>query len=195
MHVAVVIINGLPARNMPLIRDFQPTDIEAITAIYTEAVLNGSGSYEIEPPTLDEMTRRFDAFVEHGFPILVAEENGHVLGYAYISYFRTRPAYRWLAEDSIYIAPDAKGKGVGKLLLGELISRATTLGFRQLLAVVGDGEHNIGSVKLHERMGFIHCGRIQGSGFKHGRWLDTVLMQLSLNGGCMLDPGEVPLAN
>ncbi|MEJ5080427.1 MULTISPECIES: GNAT family N-acetyltransferase [unclassified Ochrobactrum] len=178
---------------MPHIRDFHPTDIEAITTIYTEAVLNGSGSYDLEPPTLEDMARRFDNFVEQGFPILVAEENGLVLGYAYISYFRTRPAYRWLAEDSIYIAPDAKGKGVGKLLLGELIKRATALGFRQLLAVVGDGEHNIGSVKLHESLGYVHCGRIQGSGFKHGRWLDTVLMQLPLNGGCTVDPGPMPL--
>mgnify|MGYP004709634123 FL=1 len=179
---------------MPHIRDFKPTDIEAITMIYTEAVLKGAGSYGIEPPTIEEMARGFDIFVEQGFPILVAEENGLVLGYAYISYFRTRPAYRWLAEDSIYIAPDAKGRGVGKLLLGELIQRATALGFRQLLAVVGDGEHNIGSVKLHESLGVIHCGRIQGSGFKHGRWLDTVLMQLSLKGGCTVDPGEMPLA-
>lgn len=178
---------------MPHIRDFKFTDIEAITTIYTEAVLNGSGSYDIEPPTLEDMTRRFASFVEQGFPILVAEENGLVLGYAYISYFRTRPAYRWLAEDSIYIAPDAKGKGVGKLLLGELIKRATALGFRQLLAVVGDGEHNIGSVKLHESLGYVHCGRIQGSGFKHGRWLDTVLMQLPLNGGCLVEPGPMPL--
>ncbi len=102
---------------MPHIRDFKPTDIEAITMIYTEAVLNGSGSYEIEPPTIEEMARRFDIFVEQGFPILVAEENGLVLGYAYISYFRTRPAYRWLAEDSIYIAPDAKGRASASFCL------------------------------------------------------------------------------
>lgn len=89
---------------MPVIRDFQPADIETITTIYTEAVLTGAGSYEIEPPTMDEMVKRFEAFVEQGFPILVAEEDGRVLGYAYASYFRVRPAYRWLAEDSIYIA-------------------------------------------------------------------------------------------
>ncbi len=178
---------------MPDIRDFQPADLPAITDIYRDAVLNGSGSYEIEPPDIEEMTRRFTAFREQGFPILVAQEGGRLLGYAYISYFRTRPAYRWLAEDSIYIAPDAKGRGVGKLLLGELITRATTLGFRQLLAVVGDGEHNIGSVRLHERLGFRHCGRIEGSGFKHGRWLDTVLMQLSLNDGSSTEPGAAPL--
>ncbi|WP_273791999.1 GNAT family N-acetyltransferase [Brucella anthropi] len=179
---------------MPVIRDFQPADIETISAIYTEAVLNGAGSYEIEPPTKDDMEKRFAAFVEQGFPILVAEEDGRVLGYAYASYFRVRPAYRWLAEDSIYIAPDAKGKGIGKLLLRELIERVAALGFRQLLAVIGDGEHNIGSVKLHESLGFTHCGRIEGSGFKHGRWLDTVLMQLSLNGGRSIEPGAPPLS-
>ncbi len=179
--------------NMPAIRDFQPADIETITAIYSEAVLTGAGSYEIEPPTADEMARRFAALVEQGFPILVAEEDGRVLGYAYASHFRVRPAYRWLAEDSIYIAPDAKGKGIGKLLLRALIERISALGFRQLLAVIGDGEHNIGSVRLHESLGFAHCGRIEGSGFKHGRWLDTVLMQLPLNGGRSTEPGTPPL--
>ncbi|ACN99906.1 N-acetyltransferase [Brucella melitensis] len=179
---------------MPVIRDFQPADIETITAIYTQAVLTGTGSYEIEPPTMDEMAKRFAAFADQGFPILVAEADGRVLGYAYASYFRVRPAYRWLAEDSIYIAPDAKGQGIGKLLLRELIARISALGFRQLLAVIGDGEHNIGSVKLHESLGFTHCGRIEGSGFKHERWLDTVLMQLPLNGGRSTEPGPSPLS-
>ncbi|OEI84288.1 GNAT family N-acetyltransferase [Brucella sp. BO3] len=179
---------------MPVIRDFQPVDIETITAIYTQAVLTGTGSYEIEPPTMNEMAKRFAAFADQGFPILVAEADGRVLGYAYASYFRVRPAYRWLAEDSIYIAPDAKGQGIGKLLLRELIARISALGFRQLLAVIGDGEHNIGSVKLHESLGFTHCGRIKGSGFKHGRWLDTVLMQLPLNGGRSTEPGPSPLS-
>ncbi|WP_105985111.1 MULTISPECIES: GNAT family N-acetyltransferase [unclassified Brucella] len=179
---------------MLVIRDFQPADIETITAIYTQAVLTGTGSYEIEPPTMDEMAKRFAAFADQGFPILVAEADGRVLGYAYASYFRVRPAYRWLAEDSIYIAPDAKGQGIGKLLLRELIARISALGFRQLLAVIGDGEHNIGSVKLHESLGFTHCGRIEGSGFKHGRWLDTVLMQLPLNGGRSTEPGPSPLS-
>ena len=179
---------------MPIVRDFHPTDIDAITAIYTEAVLNGSGSYEVEPPSREDLRQRFEGFVAQGFPILIAEEDGVVLGYAYASYFRTRPAYRWLAEDSIYIAPEAKKKGVGKLLLRELIERAAQLGFRQLLAVIGDGENNIGSVRLHESMGFVHCGRIEGSGFKHGRWLDTVLMQLPLNGGRSIEPGTPPLS-
>ncbi|MBQ0709164.1 MULTISPECIES: GNAT family N-acetyltransferase [unclassified Ochrobactrum] len=180
---------------MPVIRDFSPTDIEAITAIYADAVLTGAGSYEIEPPTVEEIAKRFASFVEQGFPVLIAEEEGQILGYAYASYFRLRPAYRWLAEDSIYIAPNAKGKGIGKLLLRELIERISALGFRQLLAVIGDGEHNIGSVRLHESLGFTRCGRIEGSGFKHGRWLDTVLMQLPLNGGRSMEPGMPPLSS
>ncbi len=179
---------------MPVIRDYSPADIEAIAAIYTEAVLNGAGSYEIEPPTVEDMRDRFTGFARQGFPLLVAEAEDKVLGYAYASYFRLRPAYRWLAEDSIYVAPEAKGRGVGKLLLQELILRVRALGFRQLLAVIGDGENNIGSVKLHESLGFAHCGRIEGSGFKHGRWLDTVLMQLSLNGGRASEPGKPPLS-
>ncbi|MBV2142253.1 GNAT family N-acetyltransferase [Falsochrobactrum sp. TDYN1] len=179
---------------MPVIRDYHSADIDAITAIYSEAVLNGAGSYEIEPPTLEEMKRRFDDFVRQGFPLLVAEEDGKVLGYAYASHFRARPAYNWLAEDSVYVAPEAKGKGVGKRLLRELIARVTALGFRQFLAVIGDGERNIGSVKLHESLGFIHCGNIKGSGYKHGRWVDTVLMQLPLNGGSSSDPDRAPLS-
>lgn len=179
---------------MPLIRDFRPADVDAITEIYAEAVLNGAGSYEIEPPTLEEMKRRFDDLAQQGFPILIAEEDGKVLGYAYASHFRTRPAYNWLAEDSVYVAPEAKGKGVGKSLLRELISRVTALGFRQFLAVIGDGAGNIGSVRLHESLGFIHCGNIQGSGYKHGRWLDTILMQLPLNGGISDHPDKAPLS-
>ncbi|MGU3401492.1 N-acetyltransferase family protein [Brucellaceae bacterium D45D] len=178
---------------MPLIRDFQLADIEAITAIYAHAVLNEGGSYEIEAPSRAEMEHRFAAIREQGFPILVAEKDGQVLGYAYAGYFRLRPAFRWLAEDSIYIAPSAKGRGIGKLLLRELITRLTGLGFRQLLAVIGDGERNIGSVKLHESLGFTHSGQIEGSGFKHGRWLDTVLMQLPLNGGRSTLADEPPL--
>lgn len=180
---------------MPVIRKFLPADIDTITTIYTEAVLNGAGSYEIEPPTVDEMRHRFDNLLEQGFPILVAEEGGTVLGYAYASYFRLRPAYRWLAEDSIYVAPEAKGRGIGKVLLSELIVRLSAQGFRQILAVIGDGEYNIASVKLHESLGFSHCGRIAGSGFKHERWLDTVLMQLPLNGGRLTAPEKPPLSS
>lgn len=179
-------------RPLPSTRPFRPADLDAVTVIYAAAVLNEAGSYEIEPPSKQELERRFAALLEQGFPILVAEEEGLVLGYAYAGYFRLRPAYRWLAEDSIYVAPEAKGRGIGKLLLRDLIARMTALGFRQLLAVVGDGERNAGSVRLHESLGFAACGRIEGSGFKHGRWLDTVLMQLPLNGGRSTAPDRPP---
>lgn len=179
---------------MSTIRDFVASDLDAVTAIYAEAVQNGAGSYEIDPPSLAEMQRRFEALQAGGFPILIAEEAGEVLGYAYASYFRTRPAYRFIVEDSIYVAPQAKGKGIGKTLLRALIARVKALGFRQIVAVIGDGSNNLGSVRLHESLGFRHSGRIEGSGFKHGRWLDTVIMQLSVNGGNSSDPAIEPLA-
>lgn len=178
---------------MPLIRKFSSPDIDAVTAIYAHAVLYGAGTYEIEPPSRDEMKTRFERIEKQGFPILIAEENGIVLGYAYASHFRNRAAYNWLAEDSIYVSPDAKGKGVGKSLLKELVLRTEALGFRQMLAVIGDGDGNIGSVKLHESLGFTHCGSIRASGYKHGRWLNTILMQLPLNGGDADAPQASPL--
>lgn len=175
-----------------IIRAFEASDIEVVSEIYAEAVLNGTGSYELDPPDLAEMTLRFKALSEAGFPILIAQDDDMILGYAYGGHFRARPAYQWMAEDSIYVAPHAKGNGVGTLLLRELIKRTSALGFRQLLAVIGDGEQNIGSVRLHESLGFSHCGLIKNSGFKHDRWLDTVLMQLELNGGGATKPEKAP---
>ncbi|MGO4447956.1 N-acetyltransferase family protein [Phyllobacterium sp. TAF24] len=175
------------------IRPAQPSDLPAITAIYRDAVLYGTATYEIEPPDLTEMTRRFHTITSDGFPYCVAEINGVVAGYAYASYFRTRPAYWWSVEDSIYIAPEAKGKGIGKALLQRLIVDCTALGFRQFIAVIGDGHDSSASVRLHASCGFKHSGIIKGSGFKHGRWLDTVLMQLDMNGGTDTLPGTAPL--
>jgi phosphinothricin acetyltransferase len=175
------------------IRPAQPTDLPAITAIYRDAVLHGTATYEIEPPALAEMTKRFHTITSDGFPYSVAEIDGIVSGYAYASYFRTRPAYWWSVEDSIYIAPQAKGKGMGKALLQRLIIDCTALGFRQFIAVIGDGHAASASVRLHTSCGFRHCGTIEGSGFKHGRWLDTVLMQLDMNGGTTTLPGPAPL--
>lgn len=174
------------------IRAATPGDLQAITDIYAHAVIHGTASYEYDPPSLEEMTARYNALVAAGHPYIVAEiELGGecvVMGYAYAGAFRTRPAYRFTVEDSIYIAPDAQGQGLGKLLLAELIRQCTALGFRQMIAVIGDGAVNQASVKLHEALGFAPCGRIVGSGFKHGRWCDTVLMQLPMNGG----PGSAP---
>lgn len=176
------------------IRRAATADLDAITAIYADAVLNGTASYELEPPSRAEMEQRFNALVEGGFPYIVAEQAGRLLGYAYAGAFRPRPAYRFIVENSVYVAPHAKGKGVGKLLLQRLIEEAQTLGFRQMIAVIGDGKPDSPSVRLHERVGFMHSGRLEGSGFKHGRWLDTVFMQIAMNGGTqsLPDPASFP---
>jgi phosphinothricin acetyltransferase len=165
------------------IRPATAADLPAITDIYAHAVIHGTASYEYDPPALAEMTSRFTTLMDGGFPYLVAERDGEVLGYAYAGPFRTRPAYRFIVEDSIYIAPSAQGQGVGKLLLCELVARCERQGFRQIIAVIGDGDTNTASVALHAAMGFTHSGRLTGSGFKRGHWCDTVLMQLALNGG------------
>jgi phosphinothricin acetyltransferase len=133
------------------------------------------------------VARRFSAVIEQGYPYITAlDHDGSLLGYAYASAFRTRPAYRWMVEDSIYMAPEARGKGVGKLLLAELIARCTALGFRQMVAVVG-GAHPA-SIALHATLGFEETGRLRGTGYKHGRWLDTMMMQRPLGEGATTDP-------
>lgn len=176
------------------IRPADLADIGAVTAIYADAVINGTASYELEPPTPAEMTARFETLSAGGFPYLVAEDAGAVLGYAYAGPFRPRPAYRFVVEDSVYVAPGAKGRGVGRLLLEWLVAETRRLGFRQMIAVIGDGHPASASVKLHERLGFSHSGRLEGSGYKHGRWLDTAFMQLSMNGGASAppDPASMP---
>ncbi|MBE7183935.1 MAG: N-acetyltransferase [Methylobacterium mesophilicum] len=179
---------------MTSIRDARPDDLPPITAIYRDAVLNGTASYEIEPPTLEEMRRRFEALAASSHPYLVAEEGGRVLAYAYAGPFRPRPAYRFTVEDSIYVAPDAKGKGLGRALLERLIQECEGRGYRQILAVIGDGRPESASVILHARLGFKPSGVIEGSGFKHGRWLDTAIMQLALNGGTETLPEQKPPA-
>ncbi|MBZ9975709.1 GNAT family N-acetyltransferase [Mesorhizobium sp. BR-1-1-10] len=176
------------------IRPATPADLEAITEIYADAVANGTASYELEPPSRTEMGTRFAALAAGGFPYLVAEKAGAVLGYAYAGAFRPRPAYRFIVENSVYVAPDAKGQGVGLKLMQSLVAAVEAAGFRQIVAVIGDGRADSASVRLHEKLGFRHSGRLEGSGYKHGRWLDTVFMQLSLNGGASLppDPDSLP---
>ncbi|TKT82873.1 GNAT family N-acetyltransferase [Aquamicrobium sp. LC103] len=163
-------------------------DIDAITAIYADAVTNGTASYELEPPDRLEMASRFEALAKGDFPYIVAEIAGEVVGYAYAGPFRPRAAYRFAVEDSVYVAPQAGGKGVGSVLLTRLIAEAEALGFRQMIAVIGDGHADSPSVKLHAKAGFRPAGTLRGSGYKHGRWLDTAFMQLEMNGGDTLPP-------
>ena len=170
------------------IRPATESDLRSITDIYGHAVRTGTASYEYDPPSQSEMTNRFNALKASGFPYLVAEANGAVIGYAYAGPFRTRPAYRFMVEDSIYLAPEAQGRGIGKLLLRQLVRECEALGFRQVTAVIGDPAVNLASLRLHAALGFIECGRIAGSGFKFGRWCDTVLMQLAMNGGSTSAP-------
>jgi L-amino acid N-acyltransferase YncA len=170
------------------IRPAAERDLDAITEIYADAVTNGTASYELEPPSRSEMEGRLNLLTERDFPFLVAEQDRLVLGYAYASPFRPRPAYRFVVENSVYVAPEAKGRGVGRALMLELIELCEARGFHQMIAVIGDGRPDSASVILHERLGFRHAGKLEGSGYKHGRWLDTVFMQLAMNGGASLEP-------
>jgi phosphinothricin acetyltransferase len=157
-------------------------DIAAVAAIYRLAVLTGTASFEIEPPDEAEMLSRFEAVAAAGYPYFVAELDGRVVGYAYASAYRTRPAYRFTVEDSIYIAPEAQGKGVGTLLLRALIDACVARGDRLMVAVIGDSR-NHASITLHRTAGFTFCGTIHSVGYKFGRWLDSVIMELPLGEG------------
>jgi L-amino acid N-acyltransferase YncA len=165
-----------------LIRPSAVADLEAITAIYADAVQHGSASFELEAPDLAEMTRRRDDVLAKGLPWLVAQCQHQVLGYACASAFRPRPAYRFCLEDSIYLHRDARGHGLGKLLLAELIGRCEARGARQMLAVIGDSA-NAASIGVHAALGFAHAGGLKAAGWKFGRWLDVVLMQRALGAG------------
>lgn len=172
---------------MITIRPSTDADLPAITAIYGWNVLNGLGTFEEDPPSQEEMARRRAAFLERGLPYLVAEEDGVVLGYAYAGPFRLRAAYRYTVEDSVYVSPDAVGKGVGKTLLTALIAQLEALGLRQLVAVIGDSG-NAASIGLHAALGFKQQGVFPSMGYKFGRWVDLVWMQRDLNGGGSREP-------
>nr|WP_055038555.1 GNAT family N-acetyltransferase [Blastochloris viridis] len=163
-------------------------DVPAITAIYAKAVRTGTASFELDPPDEAEMRRRLDVVTAFGGPYLVAAgADGGVLGYAYAGAYRTRPAYRFTVEDSIYLAEGACGRGIGRALLGRLIAETTARGFRQMVAVIGD-QDNAPSIGLHAAMGFRMVGSLVSTGWKHGRWLDSVLMQRPLGEGDGLPP-------
>ena len=169
------------------IRPARLGDIAAITTIYGHAVTHGTASFELEAPTQAEMTQRMQSLLDGNFPYLVAEASGGVVGYAYAALYRTRPAYRFSLEDSVYVDPSAQRLGIGRLLLDRLIVESEKRGFRQMIAVIGDSDQTP-SIELHRACGFEMIGPIRNVGFKFGRWLDTVLMQRALGEGARTNP-------
>ena len=167
---------------MLIIRNSLPEDIPAITAIYKHHVLHGTGTFEIDPPSCDDMANRRADVIGKGLPYLVAAEGSQILGFAYCNWFKPRPAYRFSAEDSIYLAPEALGRGLGRSLLAELMQRAEAAGVRKLIAVIGDSA-NQGSIGVHQSVGFTHVGVLKSCGWKFDRWLDVVLMDKALGAG------------
>ncbi|MEO5670494.1 MAG: N-acetyltransferase family protein [Ramlibacter sp.] len=174
---------------MSAIRPSEDRDLPEITAIYSHHVLHGTGTFETTPPTEADMASRRADVLSKGLPYLVAEADGRVVGFAYCQWFKPRPAYRFSAEDSIYLHPDAAGKGLGKRLLAELAAQAQAAGIRKLIAVIGDSA-NGGSVGVHRTLGFAHVGVIKSCGWKFGRWLDIVLMEKNLGEGDTTAPAS-----
>jgi len=172
------------------VRSATPVDLPAIQSIYAHHVLHGLASYEEVPPDVDEMRRRFAEVTQRGLPYLVAVSGGTVVGYGYCTLFRTRSAYRFALEDSVYVRDGMLGKGIGRALLTVLIDQCTVLGYRQMIAVIGDSG-NAGSIGLHASLGFLRSGNLRSTGFKFGRWVDTVLMQRPLGVG----DGTLPAGN
>jgi L-amino acid N-acyltransferase YncA len=174
---------------MTSLRELGPQDLDAVARIYGHHVLNGTGTFEEIPPTLEEMQKRAAKIAGLGLPWLVAEADGAVVGYAYADRFRERSAYRFTLEDSVYIDPAYHRRGVGRALLTELVGRCEALGYRQIIAVIGDSA-NHGSTRLHGDVGFELCGVYKKVGLKFGRWLDVVLMQRELGAGSSSVPAE-----
>ena len=172
-----------------LIRPSTAADRPAITAISAWNVRHGTGTFELDAPDDTEMARRRDDVLAKGLPWLVAQRDEAVLGFAYANHFRPRLAYRFCLEDSVYLAADAQGQGIGRVLLAELLSRCEAAGARQMLAVIGDST-NLGSIGVHRTLGFAHTGTMQAAGWKFGRWLDVVIMQKSLGMGASTAPSE-----
>ena len=164
------------------IRPAADADIAAITRIYAHHVLHGLASFEIEPPGEDEMRRRWSELAGRGLPYLVADDGGAIAGYAYVTPYRHRRAYRFSVENSVYADPKMAGRGIGRALLSNLIEACEALGLRQMVAVIGDSA-NAASIGLHTACGFEQTGVLRGVGFKAGRWLDTVIMQRTLGEG------------
>lgn len=175
-------------------RDAVDTDLPAIQAIYAHHVFHGLASFEEAPPDVDELRTRHAAVRAAGLPYLVAEVDGVVSGYAYATLYRPRSAYRHTVEDSVYVAQGMAGRGIGAVLLAALITRCEAGPWRQMMATIGQGDGNEGSIALHARMGFTRIGALRSVGFKHGQWLDTVLMQRPLGVGDGALPASVAVA-
>src|SRR6476661_4486637 len=171
------------------IRSATEADLPFVTGIYTHAVLHGTATFELIPPDLAEMTRRFRALMDGGFPYLVAALDGRVIGYAYAGPYRPRPAYRFTVENSVYLQPAVHRRGIGLQLLQKLIDECEPRGYRQMIAVIGDSA-NAGSIGVHSRCGFQMIGTDPNGGFKFGRWLDTVMMQRGLGEGARTLPAD-----
>jgi phosphinothricin acetyltransferase len=165
-----------------IIRDATEADLPEIQSIYAHHVLTGTGTFEEEPPSVEEILARYRHIVDHGWHWLVAEDETGVLGYGYYSLFRGRAAYRYCVEDSIYVRENVRGQGVGKALVQALIEICTKAGMRQMIAVIGDSE-NVGSIGVHASLGFQRVGTLRSVGIKFGRWLDAVYMQRALGRG------------
>ncbi|HEX7251187.1 MAG TPA: GNAT family N-acetyltransferase [Burkholderiales bacterium] len=164
------------------VRPATPDDLPVIQAIYAHHVARGLASFEEEVPPVQEMRRRYEEVTAKGLPYLVAEAGGAIAGYGYCTLYRTRSAYRYALEDSVYVRNDAVGKGIGKAILGELVKRCEALGYRQMIAVIGDSA-NAASIGVHASQGFLRVGTLRSTGFKLGRWVDSVLMQRPLGTG------------
>jgi phosphinothricin acetyltransferase len=169
-----------------MIREVSELDADAIAAIYAHHVLHGTASYDMEPPSTDETLAKIRRIVGAGWPFIVAEQDGQVIGYAYATQFRDRAAYAWTCENSIYVHPDWQGRGIGKALLHDLCRLAEGYGFRQMVAVIGGAEP--ASIALHAACGFREVGRLHSAGWKRGRWLDNVYMQMALGKGSSEPP-------
>ena len=164
------------------IRPATSADVPEIQSIYAYHVLHGAGTFEEIPPAVEDVQRRFDGIVGRGWAYLVACDDTGVLGYAYFAQLRDRSAYRFTAEDSIYVRDDVRGQGVGKALVAQLLGEAEAQGFRQMIAVIGDSD-NVGSIGMHASLGFQRTGLLRATGLKFGRWVDTVYMQRALGRG------------
>ncbi|WP_281410136.1 GNAT family N-acetyltransferase [Phyllobacterium myrsinacearum] len=169
------------------IRDAEDRDMISVQAIYAYHVLNGIASFETDVPSLDEMLARRASVLAAGLPYLVAVMNGRIMGYSYATVYRPRPAYRFTVEDSVYVANGLSGRGIGSSLLLQLVQRCEAGNWRQMVAIIGNSG-NMGSLKLHERVGFETVGTLRSVGFKFGQWVDTVLMQKSLGRGDLASP-------